>query len=403
MGKSVVFSSLTGKEVLAANYAGTTVTFTQGVVRLSGREADLIDVPGTYSLVPTSPAEEVAVELVKEGADVIICVLDATNLERNLNLALQIRYLGVPVVYALNLVDVADRQGLSIDVGLLSRELEGPVVPTVAVVNKGMNDLLKAAWDAYEQTPRVAGGVLIRPIEQKELWTEAERIARTVQRTEKKPASFWDRVGHLTMQPFPGLPIALVVMVLSLAVVVGGGKALRSVVLLPLINGLIVPALKSVVSLVVTEGIIFNVLVGEYGVLVKGIEWPFALILPYVILFYVVLSFLEDSGYLPRLGVLMDGTLRRVGIPGGNVVPFIMGYGCAVPAILGTRASTNYKERLVVASLVSLAVPCAAQSGAFVALLGARSALALGLVYMTSFTALLIAGLSLNRVIPGKR
>ena len=94
-------------------------------------------------------------------------------------------------------------------------------------------------------------------------------------------------------------------------------------------------------------------------------KWPFALILPYVFLFYLVFSFLEDSGYLPRIGVLADGILRRIGIQGGNIIPIMLGYGCAVPAIIGTRARTTYKERIMVASLVSFAVPCASQSGAF--------------------------------------
>lgn len=401
VGKSVIFSKLTGREVLAANYTGTTVSFTQGKVGGAGREATLIDVPGTYSLEATSPAEEVAVDMLKRGADAIICVLDATNLERNLNLALQVMKYDVPIVFALNLLDVAERQGVSIDVLALERELGAPVIPTVAVRDAGLAELLEKAWS-------IAGTQQSRPEavdqeDQASRWQQAERIAALVSKEESNlQRTFWDKLGDWTMQPFPGLPIALVVLSAALGLVVGGGKALRATILLPLINDGIVPIITSVVSRIVPEGVFLNVLVGEYGVLVKGIEWPFALILPYVFLFYVVLSIMEDSGYLPRLGVLMDGVMRRIGIPGGNVVPFFMGYGCAVPAILGTRAATSYKERLLVSALVTLAVPCAAQTGAFFALLGDRSALVLVLVYLLSFVAMFIAGLLLNRVVRGK-
>ena len=146
----------------------------------------------------------------------------------------------------------------------------------------------------------------------------------------------------------------------------------------------------------------YNILVGEYGVLIKGIEWPFALVLPYVFLFYVALSFLEDSGYLPRLGVLVDGILKRIGLNGGNIIPIIMGYGCAVPAILGSRAATTKKERIIIASIVSLSVPCVAQTGAFISLLGEQSVLALIAVYLISFFAMFISGVIAKKLIPGK-
>ena len=204
------------------------------------------------------------------------------------------------------------------------------------------------------------------------------------------------------IRPFPGLLIALLVLFLILALVVGGGKALRAAVLLPLVNGVIVPFLVAVFSSFIPEGLLLNVLVGEYGVLVKGIEWPFALILPYVFLFYIALSILEDSGYLPRLGVLVDGIMQKMGVQGDSVVPFIMGYGCAVPAILGTRAAASIKERVIIASMVAVAVPCVSQTGAFIALLGDRSVAVLLLVFFISLGAIFFTGYGLNRMIPGK-
>lgn len=395
VGKSVVFSKLTGVEVMTANYAGTTVSFNHGIVKDGQNQGVLIDVPGTYSLEATSKAEEVAVDMLKEGADVIICVLDATNLERNLHLALQIKEYEIPTIYALNLSDVAKRQGIHIDTQELSRQLESPVIETVAVKNLGLDKLKKYIWEDIE-TPKAQG------LSHDDMWEKSVEITNKVQNIVEHEPTFLEKLGDMAIRPFPGIPIAFVVLALSLGIVVGGGKGLRSAVLLPLINGIVIPFITSIVARFVEPGLIYNVLVGEFGVLVKGIEWPFALILPYVLLFYIVLSFLEDSGYLPRLGVLMDGTLRKLGLPGGNIVPFIMGYGCAVPAILGTRASTSNKERIILASLISLAVPCTAQTGAFFTLLGDRSVFALLFVYGISFIAIIVIGVILNRMLPGK-
>lgn len=408
VGKSVVFSKLTGVEVESANYTGTTVSFTKGDWQFRGKQGDMIDVPGTYSLDASSQAEKVAVDMMKkETADAIVVVLDATNLERNLFFASQIQYLStkitekpIPVIFSLNMIDVAERQGIQIDVQELSKTLQAPVIPTVAVRNIGLSEVMEASIKAIEE----------KEVYQHEDWPDTEedrwvwvgKVIRQVQEVEHRHSTWLEKLGDATMKPFPGIPIALLVMAVALGIVVGGGKGLRGLILLPLVHQVIVPLMDQVVRMFVTEGILYNVLMGEYGMLVKGIEWPFALILPYVFLFYVVLSFMEDSGYLPRLGVLVDGLFRKIGIQGGNIVPMIMGYGCAIPAILGTRAATTKKERLMVASMVTFGVPCAAQTGAFIALLGDHSVWLLLSVYLVSFIAIFLAGLMLNRFIPGK-
>lgn len=399
VGKSVIFSKLTGMDVLAANYTGTTVSYTYGNFSLGSRKGVLIDVPGTYSLEDiTSPAEETAVSMLKDGASAVICVLDATNLERNLNLALQVQQRGLPVVFAINLTDVAGTQGVSIDTKTLSQELGAPVISTVATRNKGLRELLDLAWQAaHSPAPAPA-----KPLSRQERWQRAAKIASLVQTLEYRKPTFWERMGELTLRPFPGLPIAALVLLATLGLVVGGGKAIRGALLLPLLNNYYVPYVTRFITGLLGEGVFRNILVGDYGVLIKGIEWPFALILPYVILFYITLSLLEDTGYMPRLGVLVDGLLRKIGIQGGTIVPMIMGYGCAVPAILGTRASTSYKERIMVTTLVSLSVPCVAQTGAFIYLLGDRSILALIGVYLFSIAAMLVTGIVMNRVVKGK-
>ncbi|AFS77431.1 ferrous iron transport protein B [Gottschalkia acidurici 9a] len=401
VGKSVMFSKLTGKEVIASNYTGTTVGFTHGSVNVKGKEGTLIDVPGTYSLQATSPAEEVAIDFLNQGADVVLCVLDSTNLERNLNLALQIKEYNIPIIFALNLTDVAEQQGIKIDVQKLSKELNSPVIPTVATRNIGLRDIINKISELCEDKGN--NNEEVKKMSQGDRWMKVGEIVEKVQTIEDKEPTFMEKMGEYTLRPMPGIPIAALVLLLSLAIVVGIGKGLRAGLLLPLINNFVTPFFTSIVSKFATEGsLIYNVLVGEYGVLIKGIEWPFALILPYVFLFYIVLAFLEDSGYLPRIAVLVDSIFRKIGIQGGNVVPLIMGYGCAVPAILGSRAATSYKERIIVASVVSLGIPCVAQTGAFIALLGSHSAALLVLVYIISFIVMICGGLILNKMIPGK-
>ena len=397
VGKSVVFSKLTGVHVDSSNYTGTTVDYTIGDINFGKQQGVMIDVPGTYSLEATSEAEKVAVALLEEGADVVICVLDATHLERNLGLAFELKEYPIPIIYCLNLMDVAERQGIKIDAEKLAEELGSPVIPTVAIKNQGLRELMQTAVklskERKDSEPK---------LDEEEKWNRIKEIVSKVQAQVDKELTFIEKLEDWTIQPWPGIPIAILVLIASLGVVVGGGKALRAVVLLPLVKQVIVPFLTKIISLVIPAGIFRNVLVGEFGILVIGIEWPFALILPYVFLFYVVFSFLEDSGYLPRIGVLADGVLRRIGIQGGNIIPMMLGYGCAVPAILGTRAANTNKERIMVAALVSFAVPCASQSGAFFALLGDKSIFALIFVYLLSILAMLAVGVILDRIIPGK-
>lgn len=397
VGKSVVFSKLTGMHVDSSNYVGTTVDYTVGDIKFGRNEGIMIDVPGIYSLEATSDAEQVAVGLLEAGADVIICVLDATHLERNLDLAFKLKEYPIPVVYSLNLLDVAERQGITIDVEKLSQQLGSPVIPTIAVRNTGLMELMRRAIELAGQEKQAE-----EALSDEERWNKIKDIVSIVEtKVAKEKETFVEKLEEWTLEPWPGIPIAIFVLLLSLGLVVGGGKALRAVVLLPLVRQVIVPFLAKIISAVIPAGIFRNVLVGQFGILSIGIEWPFALILPYVLLFYVVFSFLEDSGYLPRIGVLADGLLRKIGIQGGNIIPMMLGYGCAVPAILGTRAANTYKERITVATLVSFAIPCASQSGAFIALLGDKSILALVFVYSISVVMMLAVGLIMNKMIKG--
>lgn len=396
VGKSVFFSKLTGLQVVSSNYAGTTVTYTEGSMLLGGKRYTLIDVPGTYSMEATSEAEEVAVRFMQSNPVAILCVIDATNLERNIKLALELQRYNIPILYALNMVDVAERHGVDVDVNVLSHELGAPVVPTVAVKGHGFEqlqkELLRLVTQPQFRTKR-------RPVT--DPWARAREIAAKVRSNVEGKPSFLDRLGSAMLRPWPGIVIAVFVILLSLGVIVGGGKGLRAALLLPLVNNILVPFFKALFASVIPEGVLLNVLIGEYGIFVIGFEWIIALIFPYVFLFYVVFSFLEDSGFLPRLSVLFDGIMRKMGVQGGSMITILMGYGCAVPAIIGSRTATTKKERIIISAAVCFAVPCISQTGALISLFASFSPLLLILILLLSLAIMVTVSAVLGRVIKG--
>ncbi|MCL2387206.1 MAG: ferrous iron transport protein B [Defluviitaleaceae bacterium] len=411
VGKSIFFTELTGIHAISSNYAGTTVTYMEGRVTIANAEYTLIDVPGTYSIVPTSDAEAVAAKYLSQGAAAIICVLDSTNLERNLHLALELRQSKIPTIYILNLTDVAERHGITIDASLLSKELNAPVVSTIATKKQGLDELIKKLEEILPQSntttsaeelleendtkaeqsptpheneistcgkctacPYSGAGCKksVTAIENKdELWARAKEITRRVSKKDPSEPSFMNRLGEDIMKPFPGVFISLFIMFSAISAVVFGGRGLRAVALLPLVNGLIVPFFRRLFSAILPEGILLNILVGEFGIFVISFEWILALIFPYVLLFYIVFGFLEDMGFLPRMSVLFDNVMRKLGVQGGSLIHMVMGYGCAVPAIIGSRAATSRKERIVISAAICFAIPCISQTGAIVSLLSA--------------------------------
>lgn len=405
VGKSVFFSDMTGIHVVSSNYAGTTVSFTKGTLKLGGESYTLIDVPGTYSLEATSEAEAVAIDFLESNPKAVLCVLDSTNLERNIKFALELQKYNIPVVYALNMVDVAKRHGYEINAELLSKELGAPVIPTIAVKGEGIDKLKEALLNAVKQPKSSYEGIVSRSKSgenERDLWKRAADIAARVQVRKNSELGFLDKLGSSMLKPWPGIPIALLVMFLSICVIVGGGKILQDGILLPLIDNTVVPFFRNLFSRIIPEGVFLNVLIGEYGIFVIGFEWIFTLILPYVFLFYVVFSFLEDSGILPRLSVLFDSVMRRLGVQGGSMINILMGYGCAVPAIIGSRTATTKKERLIISAVICFAVPCISQTGALISLFANYSPWLLVLMFLLSFAVMMTVSGILGRLLKGK-
>ena len=399
VGKSIFFTELTGIHAMSSNYAGTTVTFMEGRIDVGGKEYTLIDVPGTYSLTSTSEAEAVAARFVESGAAAIICVLDASNLERNLRLAMELTLYEIPIVYALNMIDVAGRHGIIIDMTQLQRDLAAPVIETVAVKGTGLDKLvrqLEIVLKASESGSYSCGKCEGCP------WAAARDICgRSCSRNNVNPG-FMDKLGNSMMKPMPGIPIAFLVMAAAIAVIVFGGRGLRAGVLLPLVNSVIVPFFRNLFSSIVPPGAIQNILIGEFGIFVISFEWILALIFPYVLMFYIAFTFLEDTGFLPRMSVLFDNVMRKLGVQGGSLIHVMMGYGCAVPAIIGTRAATNRKERIVISAAIAFAIPCISQSGALIALLAGYAWWMLPAMILFSLLLFVAVTLVVGKMVKGK-
>ena len=428
VGKSALFNRLTGLNVRVANYTGTTVDYASGVIRQEGEQVKVVDVPGTYSLCATCEAEEVAVEMVCGGSSgvcarrpaaaccqktapplsedsgppaLIVYVLDAGNFEGGLYLLLELLELKIPLLVALNRGDLALEKGCVVDIKALAAILGVAVVPTIALSGEGVEELkarIFAMLDDRSASLEQSKKRILASWDNVEMLTE-----KVLRKTEARKNNSRDRWDRLLTNPWPGLLLAAVILLLVFAGIVGVGMGLRRFILLPLFSDLLIPPLVALAAMLIPAGTIQDIFIGEYGFLIKGLEWPFTLVLPYVLSFYFVLSLVEDSGYMPRLGILLDGLFKRLGLPGTGIIPLMLGYGCGIPAIMATRALGLQKERLMVTVLICLAVPCISQTGAFISLLAARSIPVMIVLFVFSWLVMIIAGLVLNRYIEGTR
>ncbi|MBW2984006.1 ferrous iron transporter B [Candidatus Woesearchaeota archaeon] len=402
VGKSVVFSRLTGADVIISNYAGTTVEFKKGYMRYKGKIAEVIDVPGTYTLRPTSKAEEVAVEMLKEG-DIVINVVDATNLERNLNLTYQLMEKDKPLVVALNLWDEAKHTGIDIKFKKLEKALKVPVVPTVAITGEGIKELV-------DKLPKATKPKAKR-LSDEERWNKIGKLVKGIQKVTHKHHTFLERLEDASIKPFSGILIALAVMILSFMLIRLIGEGLIGYIFDPIFE--LYKPLVMRMSAWLGQGFFHDIFIGtliegqidfiqSMGLLTTGLYVPIAMVLPYVFAFYLILSFLEDSGYLPRLAVLVDNVMHKVGLHGFAVIPMFLGLGCNVPGALATRILESRRERFIAATLMAICVPCMAQIAMVIGLLGKYGIRGLGLVFLTLFVVWSILGLILNRFKTGR-
>jgi ferrous iron transport protein B len=432
VGKSVVFNSLTGLYVDVSNYPGTTVELIRAT--LGGR--DLIDTPGVYGVSSFNDEERVARDVILD-ADVVINVVDAVHLERDLFLTLQLVDMGKPVVVALNMSDELRANGLEVDRDLLEDLLGVPVIETVAVTGGGMTDVVSAIEHArvghadYElevglvETAARCGtrAEALMILEGDEVVAErhgmdpglmrdaiytrrrarVNDIAGHVIHEVNSGVRFATRLSRAMMHPATGLPM-LGLVLWGMYVVLGQWVAGGVVGLFEetIMLGYWEPFVRGLVGAVVAEGsAIYTVLAGEFGVLTMTPTYLIGVILPLVAGFYLLLALLEDSGYLPRIAALADRSLTSLGLNGRAVIPLILGLGCVTMGTLTTRILGSKRERFIATALMAIAVPCSAQIAVIAALMaGVGPAYAAG--YFAALLAIFVGvGTALNKVTPG--
>ena len=403
VGKSVVFSRLTGAKVITSNYPGTTVDFSKGQIRLDKELVEIIDAPGTYSLETSNRAEEVAVNILEES-DLVINVVNSNNLERNLFLTLELIEKNKPVVVALNMWDEAKHLGIEINVKELELFLKVPVIPTVALTGEGIKELVSRFNEARSPND-------IKPSSEEKRWVEIGHIIKSVQKVTHRHHTICDRISDATIKPITGIPLAIAIIFVSFWIVRFIGENLIGYVFEPLFE-LYNPVAMGVSDLL-GPGILHDILIGKLidgeidyvqsmGMLTTGLFVPFGMVLPYIAAFYLMLAMLEDSGYLPRLATLSDNVFHKLGMHGHGIVPVFLGLGCNVPGSLSTRTLETRKQRFISATLLAIAVPCMAQIAMIFGILGPYGFVYIFIVFMTLIILYVLVGLILNKYVKGE-
>ncbi|MDD5679641.1 MAG: ferrous iron transporter B [Candidatus Omnitrophica bacterium] len=407
VGKSVIFSRLTDVHVISSNYPGTTIEFIKGYLSLGNEKIEVVDLPGTYSLESSSSAEEVAVSLLREypkNEIAVVNILDSTNLERNLLLTLQLVEEGFPTIACLNMCDDAVHRGVHIDIKKLEEIIHIPVISTCAVTGVGIKLLI----DRIKEAAPVSRD----KVSHEERWKEIGHIIEQVQRLEHRHHHLREMLEDASVRPFTGLVMASGVIYVSFKIVRIIGESIINKITDPIFYSTIQPLLEKLTLHWQGKSFLFHLLIGDLingkidfkqslGLLTTAPYIEFGMVLPYVISFYLVLSLLEDIGYLPRLAILLDNLLHRLGLHGYAIIPVLLGFGCNVPGILSTRVLESKRERFIASTIISIGVPCVPLQAMIVGLLGVFGGFYVGGVYLVLFIIILILGIILNRVLPG--
>ncbi|MGD2200100.1 MAG: ferrous iron transport protein B [Candidatus Bathyarchaeota archaeon] len=462
VGKSVIFNELTGLHQHVGNWPGKTVERAEGTLGFQGRTIDVLDLPGIYSLSTYSIEELVSREYIAvDRPDVLVNVVDASTLERNLFFTLQLLELEPRMVIALNQMDVAEKKGIRIDTEKLSKELGVPVIPTVAVKGIGLKELMSVVVEIAEEDSEPAVPILYGPEVEGRLSGLAEKLKGldSPYPTRWLAIKLLERDEEIEKTVYPVMPLVEGV-VEELSREIGGihGHDAPSVLAserYAVANGVASavtthhdpergpglrvkeltshPVLGYVFMFAVILAVFYTIFsFGDYttalleslfgalravyegwlGVgpvqtfvwegIIEGVVAGVTIALPYIVPFYLVLSVLEDSGYLARIAFLMDSAMHRMGLHGKGFIPLMLGFGCSVPATLGCRIMETERERLICALTATL-IPCAARSVVIMGLVaeyvGFEWAVAL---YLMDFALIFLLGRVAFKALPGE-
>jgi ferrous iron transport protein B len=367
-GKSALFNALTGARQKVGNYPGVTVERHAGRMALNdGRPVELLDLPGTYSLEPSSPDERVTRDVLmgsQEGErlpDAIIVVVDASNLDNHLRFTLQLIALGLPVLVALNMIDMAERDGLTLDPAALSRELGVPVIPTIAVRKRGIEELRDQLAELV--TP---GAIALRrsdPVLHADIATlqrRARQIAMAATVSENPTRRWSHALDAVALHPVFGVGLLFIVLFVMFQMVFWAGAAPADAIAAGFdwLAGLVKDVMPdSILRSLITDGAIAGV-----GAVIK--------FLPQILIMFFFILVLEASGYMVRAAFLMDRIMASVGLSGRAFIPLLSSFACAVPGIMSTRTIEDEKDRLTTILIAPL-MTCSARLPVYTLVIGA--------------------------------
>jgi len=368
-GKTALFNLLTGARQKVANYAGVTVERKVGMARLrNGQSVSVIDLPGAYSLNPATPDEQVMLDVLEgrrageDAPDMVVAVVDATNLRMNLRLVLELKRMNKPMLVAVNMADVARSQGLAVDLERLSAELGCPVVETVAVKHDGHAKLLAQlelqfadpVVDRHESVPAASHATSV------DLQREVRRILALVAPTAPQVGRFQHKLDAVVMHPVWGLVVLAAVLFLIFQAVFSWASVPMD--LIKTAMGAVAQGVQGTMDDGPLRSLLVDgVIAGVGGVLV---------FLPQILILFFFILLLEDSGYLPRAAFLLDTLMGKVGLSGRAFIPLLSSFACAIPGIMATRTIANWKDRLATIMVAPL-MTCSARLPVYALLIGA--------------------------------
>lgn len=359
-GKTALFNALTGSRQKVANYPGVTVERKAGLFRTpAGHSVNLIDLPGTYSLRARSPDEEVTRDFVlgrlnsETPPDLLLCVADATNLRLALRLVMELKRLGSPVLIVLNMIDIANRRGIEIDVEGMASELGVPVTTAAAVRRGGVDELLRRLDDLAGGSPAPHSGVAWEPPSSSELRAaqrEADRIIGATVRRPPAPDTLTARLDGVLLHPVSGLVILLAIMFIMFQAVFTWAQPLMK--LLSAAFDWLGDQVHTTLPAGLLQSFIENGVISGVGSVV--------VFLPQILILFIFILLLEDFGYMARAAFLMDRIMGNVGLHGRAFIPLLSSFACAIPGIMATRVIDNRRDRLTTI-LVAPLMTCSAR------------------------------------------
>jgi len=462
-GKSTIFNHVAGYKAVTSNFPGKTVEYTSSKVNLFGEIFEIVDLPGTYSLTSFDLAElEARKYLLRNSVDIVINVIDASLLSRSLELTLQLLELKLPMVICLNMIDEAERKGIKIDVEKLSKILGVPVMPTIALKGNGVKELFSIAYkmgekkkigktlnfskDVEEVIAQLSTQIKEKQVNRefnvpkrflalkylendsyfmenfekrdKDIFKDIIHFQNKLSETHNRPSDvvisserhslsmnifeevalvtrpqikLIDRLDNTLMHPYFGYIFLIGILYLFFNAVFTVGRLIEE----PLLEYFykIIPLIEIRMG---SETLSFSIISG----IIQGLAGGIAIVLPYLFPFLFGLAILEDLGYLPRIAFLLDAFLHKIGLHGKSIIPFILGYGCTVPAIMATRILESGRDRFI-ASVLATMIPCAARMTIIFALvafyISPQAALA---IYILNIIVIIISGKILSRLLP---